>query len=77
MGSLEEVIEEGSWAAFPLCQEDGGGRRLEVMHLVKPVSFHEDAKEWGEEAVGNLRHESNTPRIMWGTDRTGGKPLGL
>lgn len=43
------------------------GRRLEVKHLLKSVSFKEDAKEWDEEAVENLRHESNTPRVVWGT----------
>lgn len=33
---------------------------------MKPVSFNEDAKECSEDAVETLRHESNTPRSMWG-----------
>lgn len=56
------------------CQKDGQGRKLEVRPLVKPVSYNEDAKQWGEEAVEKLRHESNTLRGMWGSpgeaDRT-------
>lgn len=51
---------------FPSAKRMAEGRRLEVKHLLKSVSFKEDAKEWDEEAVENLRHESNTPRVVWG-----------
>ena len=44
---------------------------------MKPVSFNEDAEEWGEEAVENLRHESNTPRIMWGHRRKRRQAFGI
>lgn len=33
---------------------------MEVRLLVKSVSYNGDAKEWDEEAVEKLRHESNT-----------------
>lgn len=52
---------------FPFAKRMAEGRRLEVKHLLKSVSFKEDAKEWDEEAVENLRHESNTPQVVWGT----------
>lgn len=48
---------------------------------MKPFSYNGDAREWNEESVENLRHESSTLRSVWGdlaeTDGTGGKPLGL